>query len=81
MMMMMMMVMMMMSGGGLVSGSSHIITAPGSCYKHLVSAPGWVGWTNKKLPLELGFVFSSFQSVECVSVASYNKPDMGIAVR
>ena len=78
---MMMMVMMMMSGGGLVSGSSHIITAPGSCYKHLVSAPGWVGWTNKKLPLELGFVFSSFQSVECVSVASYNKPDMGIEVR
>ena len=46
----------------------------------LYSAPGWVGWTNKKFPLELVFVFSSFQSLESVGVATFNKPDMGIAV-
>lgn len=46
----------------------------------LYTAPGWVGWTNKKFPLELVFVFSSFQSLESVGVATYNKPDMGIVV-
>ena len=47
----------------------------------LLSAPGWVGWTNKKFPLEIGFVFTSFQSLQSVSIAVFSKPDMGIMVR
>lgn len=45
------------------------------------SANGWVGWTNKKSPLELSFVFKSFQSIQEVNIVAYNKPDMGIEVR
>ena len=41
---------------------------------------GWVGWTNKKAPLELGFVFRSVQSVQAVTLATFNRPDMGIVV-
>ena len=44
------------------------------------SANGWVGWTNKKSPLELTFVFESFQSIQEVNIVAYNKPDMGIEV-
>ena len=45
------------------------------------SANGWVGWTNKKSPLELSFVFEYFQSIQEVNIVAYNKPDMGIEVR
>ena len=41
---------------------------------------GWVGWTNKKAPLELGFVFRSVQSVQAVTLATFSRPDMGIVV-
>jgi discoidin domain receptor family protein 2 len=43
-----------------------------------VSVNGWVGWTNKKSPLELTFVFKSFHSVRAVNIVAYNKQDMGI---
>ena len=46
----------------------------------LFSGPGWVGWTNKKYPLEIGFVFTHLQSLQSVSIAVFNKPDMGIMV-
>jgi hypothetical protein len=38
-------------------------------------------WTNKKSPLQLSFVFRSFQSIQEVNIVAYNKPDMGIEVR
>ena len=53
-----------------------------NCYKTcLFSANGWVGWTNKKSPLELIFIFKSFQSIQEVNIVAFNKPDMGIGVR
>ena len=45
------------------------------------SANGWVGWTNKKSPLQLSFAFKSFQSIQEVNIVAYNKQDMGIEVR
>jgi len=44
----------------------------------LVSASGWVGWTNKKLPLEISFVFNNFQSLHSVKIATFTRADMGI---
>ena len=49
--------------------------------KHVFPANGWVGWTKKKSPLELSFVFKYFQSIQEVNIVAYNKPDMGIEVR
>ena len=46
----------------------------------LYAGSGWVGWTNKKYPLEIVFLLTSPQSLQSVSIAVFNKPDMGIMV-
>ena len=46
----------------------------------LLTGSGWVGWTNKKYPLQIVFLLTSLQSLQSVSIAVFNKPDMGIMV-
>jgi len=67
--------------GGLGLLSDGLIGKPLSFTEHDISAAnGWVGWTNKKFPLELTFVFKSLQSIQEVNIVAYNMPDMGIEV-
>ena len=73
---------------GLILRGGLGVLADGNIGKHLFftphaigSANGWVGWTNKKSPLQLSFVFKSFQTIQEVNIVAYNKPDMGIEVR
>ena len=46
----------------------------------IVTGGGWVGWTDKKAPLRLTFIFHSLQAVNGVTIAVYNEPSMGIVV-
>ena len=70
------------SNQGLLAGDSCIkMNYSTFSYQQLLcSAPGWVGWTNKKFPLQLSFVFNSLQSLQSVTIATFNNADMGILV-
>ena len=41
-------------------------------------AHGWMGWSNKKKPLEIEFEFSSLQEFDSVTLSAYCQLDLGI---